>query len=61
MNTPCSLGDHMYTSNANQAACDRGLIEGKAQVWGEAVREGSGEGLALGQTPEDEDPCSHGQ
>lgn len=36
----------MYTSNASQAACDEGLTEGKAQAGREAIREGSGEGLA---------------
>lgn len=44
-----------------KTVCDEGLLEGKAQAGGEAISEGSGEGLALGQTPEDEDPRSHGQ
>lgn len=43
-----------------QVVCGQGLIEGKAQAEGGAVREGSGEGLALGQVLEDKDFCSHG-
>lgn len=38
-----------------------GSYRRKGPGGGEAVREGPGAVLALGQTPEDKDPCSHGQ